>query len=75
MSDTKIAISPEEAAERVSWTRDGIFEEIAAGRLRSFKAGKRRLIRVAALMEWAERREMLAAAPVPPMRRIGSQAS
>ncbi len=68
---TKIAVGPSEAAEMVSWNETGIYEEIAAGRLKSFKAGKRRLIRVDALKEWAERREMLASAPVPPMRRIG----
>lgn len=68
----KIAVGPAEAAEMVSWNETGIYEEIAAGRLKSFKAGKRRLIRVAALTEWAERREMLASAPVPPMRRIGA---
>ena len=66
----RIAVSPEEAAEMVSWTRDGIYVEIAAGRLRSFKAGRRRLIRVAALSEWAERREMLAAQPVRPIARL-----
>ncbi len=37
-----------------------IWEEIAAGRLRSFKVGRRRLIRVAALAAYLERREALA---------------
>lgn len=72
MTAEKIAVGPAEAAALVSWNETGIYEEIAAGRLKSFKAGKRRLIRVDALREWAELREMLASAPVPPMRRIGT---
>lgn len=56
----KLAVGPAEAARLLSWNRNGIYEEIAAGRLKSFKAGKRRLIRVAELAAWAERRELLA---------------
>lgn len=36
-----------------------VWDEIAAGRLKSFKLGKRRLIRVAALAAYLERRELL----------------
>lgn len=57
---SKLAVNVQEAAEMASVPEARIWEEIAAGRLRSFKLGKRRLIRVAALDAFLERREALA---------------
>lgn len=59
MTTTKLAVGVKEAAEMVSVPERMIWTEIAEGRLRSFKQGKRRLIRVVSLDAWAERREML----------------
>lgn len=48
----RIALSPIEAATALGISRAKVYEELAAGRLRSVKSGKRRLIPVAALDEW-----------------------
>lgn len=53
----------------LSWNRNGVYEEIRAGRLKSFRLGRRRLIRVAELEAYLERRELLTAGtPAPPRR-------
>ena len=48
----RIALSPNEAAESLGISRAKVYEELAAGRLRSVRSGKRRLIPVGALDEW-----------------------
>ena len=48
----RVALSPNEAAEALGISRAKLYEELASGRLRSVKSGKRRLIPVGALDEW-----------------------
>jgi len=71
--DSRLAVNVRDAAVLASVSETRIWAEIAANRLRSFKVGRRRLIRVAALTEWLERRELLdmAASKVPGARRAG----
>lgn len=57
----KLAVNVEGAAELATLPERTIWREIAANRLRSFKVGKRRLIRVADLSDYLERRSVLAA--------------
>lgn len=59
MSVDKLSVNPAEAAEMISCPVRTVWEEIAAGRLKSFKLGRRRLIRVAELAAYLERRELL----------------
>lgn len=59
----KLAVGPAEAAVLISVPERTVWAEISAGRLKSFKLGKRRLIRVAELDAFVERRELLANAP------------
>ncbi|HHF0608843.1 TPA: helix-turn-helix domain-containing protein [Pseudomonas aeruginosa] len=51
-----LAVGPEEAASMTGHTRSGIYIAIANGELNSFKSGKRRLILVAELRAWIERK-------------------
>lgn len=60
-----LAVNVEEAAKLSGLARTTIFREISTGRLRSFKVGKRRLIRVASLNAYLERRELLEPAVGP----------
>jgi excisionase family DNA binding protein len=48
----RLAFSPNEAAEALGISRAKLYEELASGRLRSLRAGKRRLIPIGALDEW-----------------------
>jgi excisionase family DNA binding protein len=59
LDTVKLAVSVEEAAERISVGRSQVWEEIAANRLRSFKIGRRRLIAVKDLEAYLERRVLL----------------
>lgn len=61
----KLAVGPAEAAVLASVAERTIWDEIARGRLKSFKLGRRRLIRVAELDAFLERRERLATTPSP----------
>lgn len=63
MSAGRLAVDVAGAAEALSWTKTGIWSEIAAGRLRSFKLGRRRLILMTDLMAFAERRALLDSTP------------
>jgi excisionase family DNA binding protein len=56
MDPTIINVQPEEAARRLGLSKRAIFDLIAAGELRSFRQGKRRLIPVAELTRWTERK-------------------
>ena len=49
-----LLLSVPEAAKRLSLGRTRVYSEMAAGRLRSVKAGRRRLIPSSALTEFAE---------------------
>lgn len=48
----RVALSPNEAAAALGISRAKLYEELASGRIRSVKSGKRRLIPVGALDEW-----------------------
>lgn len=48
----RVALSPNEAALALGISRAKLYEELASGRLRSVRSGKRRLIPVGALDEW-----------------------
>lgn len=65
----RLAVGVSDAAKLISWTRNGIYQEIAAGRLRSFKLGRRRLIRIVDLMAFVERRALLESSPAAPQPR------
>jgi excisionase family DNA binding protein len=52
VSDSKLAYSPDGAAEKVSVGRDLIFSEIKAGRLVAKKSGRRTLIPAESLVAW-----------------------
>ena len=56
----KLAVDVKGAADLLSIPARSVWSEIADGRLKSFKIGKRRLIRVAEIMAYTERREVLA---------------
>ena len=53
----KLAFSINETSELSGLGRDAIYSEINAGRLKSLKVGKRRLIRREALHAWLAERE------------------
>lgn len=73
MTGQKLAVSPSEAAEMASVPERTIWREIAADRLRSFKLGKRRLIRVADLDAFLERRSLLDTAAKVGIRRVAAR--
>ncbi|UHC82753.1 helix-turn-helix domain-containing protein [Pseudomonas sp. NIBR-H-19] len=50
-----LSVGPEAAASMTGHTRSGIYCAIAAGELKAFKLGKRRLILVTELTAWIER--------------------
>lgn len=50
-------LSIKEAVEQTGLSHVTLYNEINAGRLKSLKVGRRRLIRPAALSEWIEQRE------------------
>lgn len=50
-------LSIKEAVEQTGLSHVTLYNEINAGRLKSLKVGRRRLIRPAALAEWIEQRE------------------
>lgn len=58
-SAPKLAVSVPEAAAIMSLAESTVWEEVGAGRLRSFKVGKRRLIRVASIAAYLEQRELI----------------
>lgn len=47
-----IAVSPNEAARLIGIGRTTLYAALSSGALRSAKIGKRRLITIAAIMEW-----------------------
>ena len=58
MNETaRLAYGPEDAAAMLGITRSRLFQLIAAGALRSYKDGRRRLVSHAALVEYQKRRE------------------
>jgi hypothetical protein len=63
VSGGRLAVDVDGAAQLLSWNKTGVWGEIAAGRLRSFKLGRRRLILVADLQAFAERRALIDNAP------------
>jgi len=52
-----LAVAPNDAARLIGIGRTMLYEEIASGRLRSAKHGKRRLIAIAAIKDWLAERE------------------
>jgi excisionase family DNA binding protein len=55
---SKLAFTVEEACEAVGLGRSYIYEAMSNGRLRSFKAGRRRLVSRAALVEFISAMEL-----------------
>ena len=60
MESVRLTYSVGEAAEAVGVGRTFMFDLIRRGEIRSFKAGKRRLVPIAALHEWVERQTEVA---------------
>ncbi|WP_149088408.1 helix-turn-helix domain-containing protein [Pseudomonas prosekii] len=52
---TPLSVSVEDAARIVGHSRSGIYELIAAGDIKAFKLGRRRLILMTELKAWIER--------------------
>uniref|UniRef100_UPI003BF967BB helix-turn-helix domain-containing protein n=2 Tax=Pseudomonas TaxID=286 RepID=UPI003BF967BB len=50
-----LSVSVEDAARIVGYSRSGVYELIAAGDLKAFKIGRRRLILMTELKAWVER--------------------
>ena len=50
-----LAVSVEDAARVIGYSRSGVYELIASGDLKAFKLGRRRLILMAELKAWIER--------------------
>lgn len=50
-------LSIKEAVEQTGLSHVTLYNEINAGRLKSLKIGRRRMIRPASLREWIEQRE------------------
>ena len=50
-----LAVSVEDAARVVGYSRSGVYELIASGDLKAFKLGRRRLILMTELKAWIER--------------------
>lgn len=65
--DDRLALDVPAVAERISVPERTVWAEIAAGRLRSFKVGRHRLVRLADLDAYLERRAALAEAPAAPL--------
>lgn len=57
IASERIAVSPEEAAKLIGVGRTTIFAELRSGALRSVKLGARRLITIAALLDWIAKLE------------------
>lgn len=55
--DTRVAVPVHEAARRLSLAERTAWREIAAGRLRSFKIGRRRLVAVTELAAFVDRQD------------------
>lgn len=53
-------LSISEVAESAGLSRQTVYNEINAGRLKTFKVGRRRLVSPAALREWVGRLEQVA---------------
>lgn len=53
---TPLAVGPEDAGRLTGHARSAIYEAIASGELKSFKSGKRRLVLMAELSSWIERK-------------------
>lgn len=66
---TKLAVNVEEAAALMTLAESRVWEEIAANRLRSFKVGRRRLVRVVDIEAYLERRVLLEQGVTPRGRR------
>lgn len=62
-----LSVGVDEAAAMLSMSRRTVWREIDEGRLRSFKARGRRLIRVSQIEAYIQRREDV---PVPPKEAI-----
>ncbi len=54
----KLTYSINETIEALGLSRQTVYNEINAGRLRSFRVGKRRLVSNDALQEWVKAREI-----------------
>lgn len=54
---TRLSLSIPEAMQATSLGRNSIFDEIKAGRLRSFTVGRRRLVSEKAIRDWIADRE------------------
>jgi len=50
-----LAVSVEDAARVVGYSRSGVYELISSGDLKAFKLGRRRLILMTELKAWIER--------------------
>lgn len=71
MNERAVSVSVAGAAERIGVSRPTVYALIAAGKLRSFTLGRRRLIAVVELERFAERQTALQnVQPVPPQRRV-----
>jgi excisionase family DNA binding protein len=64
---SSLLISISEACQRASIGRSFLYERLADGSIRSVKAGKRRLIDVASLNQWA------ASLPTSPLKPAGKE--
>ena len=65
MADGKLAVSVNEAAELIGLGRDVTYRLIMSGDIPSFKVGARRVIPVAGLREYVERRTTEAGGETP----------
>lgn len=66
----RIAYPPEEAARQIGFSRNGLYQHIASGELKSIKVGKKkRLIKRSDLLAFLERMAAKAAAPLPSQLR------
>jgi excisionase family DNA binding protein len=59
MTATRLAVGVEEVAEMIGLSERTVWTEISEGRLRSFKARGRRLVRVSQIEAYLDRRELL----------------
>lgn len=56
-----VGLSIEETIKATGLGRTSVYKEIAEGRLKSFKVGRRRFVSPAALQQWAQSHEQAAA--------------
>ena len=56
MSEVKLAVSVNEAADLIGLKRDLLYRLVMSGDIPSFKVGSRRVVPVAGLREYVERR-------------------